>query len=102
MRQLRVGRRMALAAMGVGLAAPARAQGRFPDRPIRVFVPFPPGGTTDLQMRALAEGVSRRRGPPVVLENPPRAGGTLGATALAQGTRPDCYTSCRTRSSASR
>ncbi|WP_270934808.1 tripartite tricarboxylate transporter substrate binding protein [Falsiroseomonas oryzae] len=83
------------AALGVGLAAltrPALGQGRFPDRAIRIYVPFPPGGTTDIQMRALSEGAARRLGQPVVIENKPGAGGTLGATTLAQGTRPDGYT----------
>ena len=74
------------------LAAPALAQPRFPDRPIRIYVPFPPGGTTDLQMRALAEPLSRRLGQPVIIENRPGAGGTLGATQIATNTRPDGYT----------
>ena len=87
-----IGRRLALALAGATLAAPARAQGRYPDRPIRVFVPFPPGGTTDIQMRSLCEGASRRIGQPIVIENRPGAGGSMGATALAQGTRPDGYT----------
>jgi tripartite-type tricarboxylate transporter receptor subunit TctC len=87
-----VARRAALL-LGAGLLArPALAQARFPDRPIRILVPFPPGGTTDLEMRALSEGASRRLGQPVVIENRPGAGGTLGATAIAQGTRPDGYT----------
>jgi tripartite-type tricarboxylate transporter receptor subunit TctC len=87
-----VARRAALL-LGTGLLArPALAQSRFPDRPIRILVPFPPGGTTDLEMRALSEGASRRLGQPVVIENRPGAGGTLGATAIAQGTRPDGYT----------
>jgi tripartite-type tricarboxylate transporter receptor subunit TctC len=59
-----IGRRAALALGGVALAAPALGQARFPDRPIRVYVPFPPGGITDIQMRVLAEGVSRRLGQP--------------------------------------
>jgi tripartite-type tricarboxylate transporter receptor subunit TctC len=82
-------------ALGLGaavLARPALAQGRFPDRPIRIYVPFPPGGTTDIQMRALADPLARRLGQPVVIENRPGAGGTLGATTIAQGTRPDGYT----------
>jgi tripartite-type tricarboxylate transporter receptor subunit TctC len=89
----KLGRRAALAVAGGALAAPAvLAQGRFPDRAIRVLVPFPPGGATDIQMRVLGEGAARRLGQPVVIENRPGAGGTMGATALAQGTRPDGYT----------
>ena len=85
------GRRAALAAGAGLLARPALGQARFPDRPIRIIVPFPPGGTTDIQMRALGEAAARRLGQPVVIENRPGAGGTLGATYLAQGTRPDGY-----------
>jgi tripartite-type tricarboxylate transporter receptor subunit TctC len=87
-----IGRRAALALGGAAMAAPALGQARFPDRPIRVYVPFPPGGITDIQMRVLADGVSRRLGQPVVVENRPGAGGTMGATAIARNTRPDGYT----------
>jgi len=73
------------------LAGAARAD-NFPTRPIRIIVPFPPGGTTDIQMRALAEPLARRLGQPVVIENRPGAGGTLGATYLATQARPDGYT----------
>jgi tripartite-type tricarboxylate transporter receptor subunit TctC len=73
------------------LARPALAQERFPNKPIRMFVPFAPGGTTDVQMRALCDAASRRFGQPVVVENRSGAGGILGAQALI-GTRPDGYT----------
>ena len=93
------GRRGALA-LGAGLAAlsrpglisPALAQGRFPDRPIRLVVPWGPGGSTDILMRALADAASRRLGQPVVVENRAGAGGILGAQLLAGNTRPDGYT----------
>lgn len=87
-----LGRRVAL---GLGVAAlhrPAVAQRRFPDRPVRVLVPWAPGGTTDVQMRALCEAASKRLGQPVVVDNKAGAGGILGAQALAGGTRPDGYT----------
>lgn len=73
------------------LAMPALAQPRFPDRPIRLFVPFTAGGTTDVQMRALAEAAGRRFSQPVVVENRLGAGGTLGAQALLHE-KPDGYT----------
>ena len=73
------------------LAAPAvRAQGRFPDRPIRLIVPWAAGGTTDIQMRVLAEQASRRLGQPVVVENRAGAGGVLGPQQLLNE-RPDGY-----------
>ena len=87
----RLGRRAALALAVAPLARPALAQGRFPDRPIRMYVPYGAGGTTDIQMRALCEGASRRLGQPVVVENRTGAGGILGAQALLQA-RPDGYT----------
>ncbi|MBU8538703.1 Bug family tripartite tricarboxylate transporter substrate binding protein [Falsiroseomonas tokyonensis] len=87
-----IGRRSALGIAAACLSGAALAQARFPDRPIRVIVPFPPGGTTDVQMRVLAEGAARRLGQPVVIENRPGAGGSMGAAALAQNTRADGYT----------
>ncbi|WP_270936628.1 tripartite tricarboxylate transporter substrate binding protein [Falsiroseomonas oryzae] len=89
-------RRAALLGLGAGLlAAPSlRAQGtgagRFPDRPVRLLVPWAAGGTTDIQMRALAEQAARRLGQPVIVENKPGAGGVLAAQQLLQE-RPDGY-----------
>jgi tripartite-type tricarboxylate transporter receptor subunit TctC len=85
------GRRPLLAGAAAALARPALAQGRFPDRPLRVFVPWTPGGATDLQVRAVCDVASRHLGQPVVVENRPGAGGTLGALALKDA-RPDGYT----------
>jgi tripartite-type tricarboxylate transporter receptor subunit TctC len=67
-----------------------RAQGRFPDRPIRLIVPWAAGGTTDIQMRVLAEQAARRLGQPVVVENRAGAGGVLGPQQLLNE-RPDGY-----------
>ena len=82
-----------LGTAGALLAAPGLggAQARFPDRPITLLVPFPAGGTTDVQMRALAEAATRAFGQQVITENRPGAGSTLGAQAVARG-RPDGYT----------
>ena len=82
-------RTMLAGAAAALLAAPAvRAQGRFPDRPIRLIVPWAAGGTTDIQMRVLAEQASRRLGQPVVVENRAGAGGVLGPQQLLNE-RPD-------------
>jgi tripartite-type tricarboxylate transporter receptor subunit TctC len=87
-------RRAALVGAAGALALPglARGQGeRFPNRPITLIVPFPAGGTTDVPMRALAEAASRHFGQPVLVENRPGAGSTLGAAAVARA-KPDGYT----------
>ncbi|MFM7689221.1 MAG: tripartite tricarboxylate transporter substrate binding protein, partial [Alphaproteobacteria bacterium] len=55
-----LGRRGLMAGMAGALATPAVAQSRFPDRPIRMMVPWTPGGATDIQMRALCEQAARR------------------------------------------
>jgi tripartite-type tricarboxylate transporter receptor subunit TctC len=89
----RIGRRVAFALGGAAaLAAPALAQGKFPDRPIRLIVPWPPGGSADAQLRSVAEIAGRRLGQTVVVENRPGASGTLGAQFLATQARPDGYT----------
>jgi len=79
----RPGRRLALGLGASLLAAPAlRAQSRFPDRPVRLLVPWGAGGPTDIQLRAFGEQAARRLGQPVVIENKPGAGGVLGAQQL--------------------
>ncbi|MFO0185125.1 MAG: tripartite tricarboxylate transporter substrate binding protein, partial [Alphaproteobacteria bacterium] len=57
-----LGRRAVMAGLAGALATPALAQARFPDRPIRMMVPWTPGGATDIQMRALCEQAARRLG----------------------------------------
>ncbi len=79
-----------LAAPAVLAGVGARAQSRFPERPITVIVPFPAGGATDVQMRALAEAATRHFGQSVIVENRPGAGSTLGAGAVARA-KPDGY-----------
>ncbi|CAM3360352.1 tripartite tricarboxylate transporter substrate binding protein [Paracidovorax anthurii] len=81
----------ALALAGMG-AAPARAQAQaWPSRPISLIVPFPAGGTTDVLARALGDRLSQALGQPVIVENKPGAGATLGADYVAKA-RPDGHT----------
>ncbi len=78
---------------GVALAtlpAVAGAQG-FPTKPIRVVVPYPPGGTTDVQLRAMQEPLQKLLGQPMVIDNRPGAAGALGTQMVAKSA-PDGYT----------
>jgi tripartite-type tricarboxylate transporter receptor subunit TctC len=86
-RLLTAGAAAAVLALGSGLAA---AQ-TWPEKPITLVVPFPPGGTTDVLARALAERLQQSLGQPVIVESKPGAGATLGADHVAKA-RPDGYT----------
>ncbi|WP_255592626.1 tripartite tricarboxylate transporter substrate binding protein [Bordetella sp. BOR01] len=72
------------------LAAGAAAQ-PYPTRPVSLVVPFPAGGTTDALARALGDELAKSLGQPVVVENKPGAGATLGADYVSKA-RPDGYT----------
>lgn len=74
----------------VWLAAPVSAQ-TYPAKPIRLLVPFPAGGATDILARALSQKLGEKLGQPVVVENRPGAGGTIGADAASKAA-PDGYT----------
>ncbi|MGO4305469.1 Bug family tripartite tricarboxylate transporter substrate binding protein [Cupriavidus sp. RAF12] len=74
----------ALAAVCLTLGSTLAAAGSFPDKPIRMVVPFPPGGTTDLLGRVLASRLSETLGQQVVVDNRPGAGGTIGSDAVAK------------------
>lgn len=85
-------RRSLLALAGaLPLARPALAQQGFPNRPIRLIVPWPPGGSADTQFRMLGEIATKKLGQPVLVENRPGASGTLGVAAMAQEARGDGY-----------
>src|SRR5581483_7799804 len=83
-------RRLGLAFILIALAVAAQAE-TYPARTIRLIVPFPPGGAVDVLARLIAGKVSAQVGQPVIIENRPGAGGTLGADAVAKAA-PDGYT----------
>jgi len=80
---------VALAAMSGALAQEPAAG--YPAKPIRIVVPFPPGGSADLMPRAVSEKLAARWGQPVVVENRPGAAGNIGAE-LVYKAEPDGYT----------
>jgi tripartite-type tricarboxylate transporter receptor subunit TctC len=81
---MRLHRRHLLAATAGTLSAPALAQPAWPDRPTRIIVGYPPGGSLDVLSRLMGEQLSRRSGQPVVVENRPGAAGNIGADAVAK------------------
>ena len=84
----------ALLALVPGTAADALAQSAsaaYPSKPIRLVVPFPPGGPLDLAARAIGQKLTEAWGQPVVVENKPGAGGNIGADLVAKSA-PDGYT----------
>ena len=91
MRQaMKLGRMLALAGLAACAAGGALAQ-NFPTRPITLYVPFV-AGTTDTMARKFAEVAARNLGQPIVVENKPGAGGSLGPVLMARSAKPDGYT----------
>jgi tripartite-type tricarboxylate transporter receptor subunit TctC len=80
-----------IAAAGAFAASGARAQSNWPDHPVRILVPYPAGGSTDVLSRILAERMKEIFGQPFVIENRPGAGGNIGIAAVT-GSPPDGYT----------
>ena len=75
----------------LALASGAAQAQQYPQYPIRLVVPFAPGGGSDIIARVISEPIARRLGQPVVIENKPGAGATIGADIVAKSA-PDGYT----------
>lgn len=84
-------RLLPLLAIIASICLPLGAQAAWPERPVRILVSFPPGGSSDLVARLLAEKLSASLGSQFVVENKPGAAGTVAAGALAEA-EPDGYT----------
>ena len=82
---------VAVALATLFVATPAPAQDKYPSRPIRMIVPYPPGGSTDPTGRAFAAWLTEAWGQQVVVDNRPGAGSTIGHGIAAKAT-PDGYT----------
>src|SRR4051794_34868079 len=84
-------RRAALALAAMALGRPARAQATWPSGPVRVIVPFAPGGSTDAVARLISPGLTQRLGQPLVVENRSGGAGAIGTDAVAKA-KPDGMT----------
>jgi tripartite-type tricarboxylate transporter receptor subunit TctC len=83
-------RLLAVGALALASALSTQAQG-FPEKPVRIVVPFPPGGGNDIISRALAEDMSKNLGQQVLIDNKPGAGTVIGTDHVAKAA-PDGYT----------
>ena len=83
--------RICLIALSLILAATAPAVAQYPDRTVKIIVPFPPGGTTDILARIIGAQLEKRLGRAFVVENRGGASGNIGTAAVAQSA-PDGYT----------
>ena len=82
---------LVLAALGFLITPAANAVEPFPSKPLRLIIPFPPGGATDNILRLVGQKLGERLNQPVIIDNKP-GGGTILATDLAAKAPPDGYT----------
>jgi tripartite-type tricarboxylate transporter receptor subunit TctC len=90
---LKLPTRWTMAAVLLLALAPAAAADDYPNRPVRLIIPFPPGGSNDVVGRLVAQQLSAKLGQQVYVDNRSGAGGTIGTEACATAT-PDGYTIC--------
>ena len=92
MPEIRAGLRLALlGALAAFLSAPVACAQNYPEKPVRMVIPFPPGGSNDIVGRFIAQGLAERLGKAVVVDNRPGAGGIIGAEVAAKSA-PDGHT----------
>jgi tripartite-type tricarboxylate transporter receptor subunit TctC len=84
-------RQLSFAVFALTLADHACAQSAYPNKPIRIVIPYPPGGGTDIVIRAVSGRLSERLGQPVIVDNRGGATGTIGSESVAHAS-PDGYT----------
>jgi len=77
--------------LAAAVAAPAMAADTYPAKPVRIIVPFPPGGAADIMTRSLGERLRKQLGQPIVIENKPGAGTVIASDYVAKQA-PDGYT----------
>src|SRR5215831_1955470 len=88
---------VALALLALSVAMPAAGQGQYPNRPIRIIVPYTPGTGIDIQARLIGQKLSDKFGVAVVVDNRPGASGNIGTEAASKAA-PDGYTLMETAS----
>jgi len=83
---------LTLAAASMLWMAPAAVAQDYPSRPVTLIIPWPPGGATDIAMRAIADAAARHLGQPIVIDNKPGGSGAVGPATMAASAKPDGYT----------
>jgi tripartite-type tricarboxylate transporter receptor subunit TctC len=79
-------------ATGALLMTPAAGAQDFPSKPVTLIIPWPPGGATDIAMRAIAEAAAKHLGQPIVIDNKAGGSGAVGPATMAASAKPDGYT----------
>jgi tripartite-type tricarboxylate transporter receptor subunit TctC len=82
---------IAVVALVAGAPSPALGQGDYPNKPIKILVPFPPAQISDIVARAIGDGLREALGQPVIIENKPGQAGSIGVAEFARAA-PDGYT----------